>query len=84
MVMRLLLPVKHRVGRFFRAAEGRGLTGNGDYLPEGRDNQKNEDEPTTHQASLVERPAIELVCPCFWRASSRFSIFLTTLVLRTF
>lgn len=68
-VVRLLLPVKHCVGRFLRAAEGRGLTGNGDHLPEGRDHQKNEDEPTTHRVSLVEPEKFEVVGPEIRRPS---------------
>lgn len=49
------LPVKKGMSCFIRVAEGRGLPGNGDHLPEGRHHEKNEDESAAHCWSLPER-----------------------------
>lgn len=60
MVVLLFLPVQQGMGRLFHRTEGRGLACNGNDLPERRDDEKNEDEPTTHGSSLVEwiRPSV--------------------------
>ena len=55
MVVAFFLPMQQGVDVFFRVAEGRCLTGNGDHLPEGGDDKKKKDKPTTHLQSLAER-----------------------------
>ena len=54
MVVLLFLPVQQGVGRLFNRAKSRGLARDGNDLPKRRDDEKNEDQSTTHRSSLVE------------------------------
>ena len=62
-VMAFTLPMQHRVRGFVGVAEGGGLTSDGDHLPKGRENEKNEDEAATHRMSLSRGLRMQRGCP---------------------
>jgi hypothetical protein len=53
-VMLFFLPVQQSVRGLFHRAKGCGLARDGNDLPKRRDDEKNEDQSTTHRSSLVE------------------------------